>query len=72
MRNLDVKRVVVKIGTNTLCREDGGINSAYLEDVARQVVELQSKGIQCIVVSSGAIGPARLNWDLMASRKMWQ
>lgn len=56
MRNLDVKRVVVKIGTNTLCREDGGINSAYLEDVARQVVELQSKGIQCIVVSSGAIG----------------
>ena len=56
MRNLEIKRMVVKIGTNTLCREDGSINKEYLEDVARQLVELEARHIQCIVVSSGAIG----------------
>lgn len=56
MRKLDAKRVVVKIGTNTICRGDGTVDQAYLEDVARQVKELQLRGVQSIVVTSGAIG----------------
>jgi glutamate 5-kinase len=56
MRELGAKRVVVKIGTNTICRGDGTVDQAYLEDVARQVKELQLRGVQSIVVTSGAIG----------------
>ncbi|WP_019177915.1 glutamate 5-kinase [Methanomassiliicoccus luminyensis] len=56
MRDLKAKRVVVKIGTNTICKSDGTVDRAYIEDVARQVVELERKGVQSIVVTSGAIG----------------
>jgi len=56
MRELNAKRVVVKIGTNTICRGDGTVDQAYLEDVARQVKELQLRGVQSMVVTSGAIG----------------
>jgi glutamate 5-kinase len=56
MRDLQAKRIVVKIGTNTICREDGTVDQGYINDVARQVVELDKMGIQSIVVTSGAIG----------------
>ncbi len=56
MRNFDsVKRVVIKIGTNTLSR-DGGIDTAYFARVARQVAELLATGRQVLIVTSGAIG----------------
>jgi glutamate 5-kinase len=56
MRDISPKRVVVKIGTNTICREDGTVDTDYLEGVARQVSALRQKGMEVIVVSSGAIG----------------
>lgn len=56
MRDLNARRVVVKIGTNTICRADGTIDQSYLEGVARQVMDLSTKGIQTIIVTSGAIG----------------
>ena len=43
MRDLEAKRVVVKIGTNTICKDDGTVDSSYLEEVARQVVLLEKK-----------------------------
>jgi glutamate 5-kinase len=56
MRDIKPKRVVVKIGTNTICRDDGTVDTDYLEGVARQVSALSEKGLEIIVVSSGAIG----------------
>jgi glutamate 5-kinase len=56
MRKLSAKRVVVKLGTNTVCRADGTIDQSYLEGVAKQVMELSAMGIQTIIVTSGAIG----------------
>ncbi|HUL39656.1 MAG TPA: glutamate 5-kinase [Methanomassiliicoccales archaeon] len=56
MRKLEVKRAVVKIGTNTICRSDGTIDQSYLENVAKQVMDLSTRGIQAIIVTSGAIG----------------
>jgi glutamate 5-kinase len=50
------KRIVIKIGTNTLTDEEGSVDSLYLESVAEQVSELLSKGYQVVIVSSGAIG----------------
>ena len=56
MRNFStVKRVVIKIGTNTLAK-DGGVDSGYVESVARQVAELLQSGRQVVIVTSGAIG----------------
>jgi glutamate 5-kinase len=49
------KRVVIKIGTNTLAR-DGGIDTAYFRGVAAQVKEVLAAGRQVVIVTSGAIG----------------
>jgi len=56
MRNFDkTKRVVIKIGTNTLAK-GGGIDTAYFSGVAEQVKDLIEAGRQVVVVTSGAIG----------------
>jgi glutamate 5-kinase len=56
MRNFkNVKRVVVKIGTNILSGR-AGIDSAFIGRVANQVSGLLGGGMQVVIVSSGAIG----------------
>ncbi len=56
MRNFDkTKRVVIKIGTNTLAK-GGGIDTAYFTGVAQQVKGLIDAGQQVVIITSGAIG----------------
>lgn len=56
MRNFEkTKRVVIKIGTNTLAK-NGGVDTAYFSGVAEQVKALTESGRQVVVVTSGAIG----------------
>jgi glutamate 5-kinase len=50
-----VKRIVIKIGTNTLTK-DGGIDREYFGLVALQVKSLIDAGRQVVIVTSGAIG----------------
>ena len=50
-----VKRVVIKIGTNLLSSKDG-IDSDRIRDIARQIAYLREKGVQVLLVSSGAVG----------------
>ena len=57
------KRIVIKIGTNTLT-EDTGIDAAYVRQVAAQVTELLKTGKQALVISSGAIGMGAGQLDL--------
>ncbi len=49
------KRIVVKIGTNTLTK-DGGIDTAYMRQLAEQINFLLKSGKQVVIVTSGAIG----------------
>ncbi len=49
------KRIVIKIGTNTLSKA-GGIDTAYVQKVARQVGNLLKEGREVVIVTSGAIG----------------
>jgi glutamate 5-kinase len=49
------RRVVIKIGTNTLAK-DGGIDTAYFTGLATQIRALLDGGRQVVVVTSGAIG----------------
>ena len=69
MRKLNPKRVVVKIGTNTICTADGNVDQSYLADVARQVMKLEEKGIECIIVTSGAIGSGSSELKLNGRQK---
>ena len=68
MRDLKAQRVVVKIGTNTICKEDGSVDHDYIVDVARQVVQLSDAGIEVIVVTSGAIGSGATELGLTGGR----
>jgi glutamate 5-kinase len=52
----DIKRIVIKIGTSSLSREDGSFNRRLTEDIAKQVAKLGKMGKTVIIVSSGAIG----------------
>ncbi len=49
------KRIVIKIGTNTLTK-NGGLDSAYVRQMAGQVNSLLKAGKQVVIITSGAIG----------------
>lgn len=56
MRQFDkLRRVVVKIGTNTLTR-GGRLDEGYLEKTAEQVAQIRRQGPTVLLVTSGAIG----------------
>ena len=49
------KRIVIKIGTNTLAK-DSGIDVGYVQRIAEQITALVRTGRQVVIVTSGAIG----------------
>ena len=50
-----IHRVVVKIGTSTLCNSTGSPDAEYIGSLAAQIADLRGGGIECVIVSSGAI-----------------
>ena len=48
------RKIVIKIGSNTLAKADGTQNTEFMQAFARQCKNLISKGKQIVVVSSGA------------------
>ncbi|MCL2403341.1 MAG: glutamate 5-kinase [Coriobacteriia bacterium] len=53
------KRVVVKVGSNTLTNDAGAIDRRYIASLADQLSELNKEGHQVVLVSSGAIAAGR-------------
>lgn len=51
--------IVVKIGTNALLSKQGTLHKKRLRDIANQLADLHDKGMQVILVSSGAMGCGR-------------
>ncbi len=49
------RRIVVKVGTSTLTRENGTVNFHSIDHLARTLADLQGMGHEIILVSSGAI-----------------
>ena len=49
------KRVVVKIGTSSLTYPNGKPNLRFFDSMARQLMDLQNRGYEMVLVSSGAI-----------------
>ena len=52
--NDDLKRVVVKVGTNVLTNKDNRILGPVLRELVRQIAVLNEEGIKVILVSSGS------------------
>lgn len=50
----DSRKIVIKLGSNTLSDENGEVNRKVLHNIVEQINELIQKGKQVIVVSSGA------------------
>lgn len=50
-----VKRVVIKVGTSSLTHSTGLLNFGRIEKLVRQISDVNNKGIEVILVSSGAI-----------------
>ncbi len=52
----DAKRIVIKVGTTTLIYPNGNINLSSIDELAFVLTDLQNRGKEVILVSSGAIG----------------
>lgn len=60
----NVKRVVVKIGTNVLTTESGELDLSVIQSTVNQIAELKKEGISVILVSSGAVGAGKSLYKL--------
>ena len=53
------KRIAVKIGSNVLTKADGTLDVIRISALVDQVAELQKKGMEVILISSGAVASGR-------------
>lgn len=51
----EIKKIVIKVGSSSVSYPNGGIDIERIEDLAKEIVNLENKGIRVILVSSGAI-----------------
>ena len=63
-----MKRIVVKVGSNVLTRDDGKLDVTRMSSIVDQIVWLKRQGIQVILVSSGAMACGRD--ELRVNRKL--
>ena len=70
-------RIVIKIGSNVLTRDDGTLNVDRMKSLVAQVAELRRMGVEVVMVSSGAIASGRSEirldhkLDPVASRQLF-
>lgn len=64
------RRIVWKIGTSTLFREDGILRDELLKSFACQAAELRNSGIDSVFISSGAVAMGRLRSPEIMDRKL--
>ena len=65
----DARKIIFKIGSNTLAGKDGKINFAFLDEFAEQTAALMKKGKQIVIVSSGAQVAGLSTMDKWARKK---
>lgn len=51
-----VQRIVIKVGTSTLTHPSGRTNIREMEHLVRVISDIMNRGIQAVLVTSGAIG----------------
>ena len=63
-RLADAKRLVIKVGSALVTNNGEGLDTAAINEWAKQIAELRARGREVVLVSSGAIacGMQRLGW----------
>ena len=51
--------MVIKVGSNTLTKEDQSFDTDFISAMAAQIARLISDGIEVLIVSSGAVAAGR-------------
>ena len=64
-----VKRIVVKIGSNLLAHDEEGLDIRRITAISRDISDLQDKGYDMVVVSSGAIAAGMIKLGLKTKPK---
>lgn len=54
-----MRRIAIKIGSNVLTRKDGTLDITRMSALTDQVAELHKRGMEVILVSSGAVASGR-------------
>ncbi len=57
--SIEINRIAIKIGSNVITRSDGSLNITQISALVDQVAYLYKKGIEIILISSGAIAAGR-------------
>jgi len=71
------KRIVIKIGSSVLTREDGTIDITRMSAIVDQIVDLRQSGMQIILVSSGAVASGKsalspkTKLDIVSTRQLF-
>ena len=71
------KRITLKVGSNVLTLPDGNPNEKLIAGLVEQIVTLKRKGIELLLVSSGAVASGRKvigepkNCDAVSCRQLW-
>jgi len=75
--NLRYKKITVKVGSNVLTKSDGTLNSANISHLVDQIAFLHQKGVEIVLVSSGAVAAGRgeigngRKLDTVSARQLW-
>lgn len=64
-----IKKIVVKIGSGVLTDEQGALDHVVMGKISEQLFTLKQKGIQTIVVSSGAVAAGRSDLGMLEKPK---
>ena len=65
-RRPGVRRLVVKVGTSVVTGADGGFGAARVAHLLGEIATIRRKGVEVLLVSSGAIGIGRERLGLSA------
>ncbi|MFA6403227.1 MAG: glutamate 5-kinase [Salinivirgaceae bacterium] len=71
------QRIAIKIGSNLLAGPDGSLNSDRIAHLVKQIAKLHKKGLQVILISSGAVASGKGEFPLskktgeVASKQVW-
>jgi glutamate 5-kinase len=57
--SFNYRRIIVKIGSNVITRADGLPDAERISNLVDQIAEIKKRGIEVIVVSSGAVASGR-------------
>ena len=75
--NLRYNKITVKIGSNVLAKPDGTLNVSRIAHLVDQIAFLHKKGIEVVVVTSGAVAAGKAvmqpqaKTDSVSKRQLW-